>query len=83
MSTGDSRRALGAAGERLAAAHLRALGFTLIEVNFRTRHGELDLVAADERHLVFCEVKSESPGVAATASTRSSPWTPGSGGGSG
>jgi putative endonuclease len=58
MTTGDTRRALGAAGERLAAAHLRALGFTLIEVNFRTRHGELDLVAADERHLVFCEVKS-------------------------
>lgn len=54
----DARRALGAAGERLAAAHLEARGFRLIDRNFRTRYGELDLVAADERYLVFCEVKA-------------------------
>jgi putative endonuclease len=54
----DGRQALGAAGERFAAAHLSALGFTLVDRNYRTRHGELDLVAADDRHLVFCEVKA-------------------------
>ncbi|HEU0023709.1 MAG TPA: YraN family protein [Thermoleophilaceae bacterium] len=58
MGGEDERRALGAAGERFAAAHLVARGFTLIDRNFRTRYGELDLVAANERYLVFCEVKA-------------------------
>lgn len=30
----------------------------MIERNFRTRFGELDLIARDERFLVFCEVKT-------------------------
>ena len=54
----DPRRELGAAGERLAARHLEARGFELVARNFRTRHGELDLVACDSRFLVFCEVKT-------------------------
>lgn len=54
----DPRRALGALGEQLALEHLRARGLTLVERNFRTRHGELDLIVADERHLIFCEVKT-------------------------
>ena len=58
MSGSDPRRALGAAGERLARAHLEARGLTVLDANFRTRHGELDIVAADARCLVFCEVKT-------------------------
>jgi putative endonuclease len=58
MTGSDPRRLLGAQGEQLARRHLEARGFTLLDANFRTPHGELDLVAADERHLVFCEVKS-------------------------
>jgi putative endonuclease len=54
----DPRRALGAAGERLAASHLEARGLEILDRNFRTRHGELDLVALDARFLVFCEVKT-------------------------
>jgi putative endonuclease len=42
----------------LAARHLEARGFEVIGRNFRTRFGELDLVARDERFLVFCEVKT-------------------------
>lgn len=53
-------------GEELAARHLAARGLVVLERNFRTRHGELDLIAADDRFLVFCEVKtrvvSGSPG---------------------
>jgi putative endonuclease len=30
----------------------------VLDANFRTRHGELDLVAVDARYLVFCEVKT-------------------------
>ena len=58
MTREDPRRRLGAAGERLAATHLEARGFRLLDRNFRTRYGELDLVAVDDRYLVFCEVKA-------------------------
>lgn len=54
----DRRRTLGGTGERLAAEHLRRRGFEIVERNFRTRWGELDLVACDGAALVFCEVKT-------------------------
>src|SRR5256885_7029291 len=58
----DSRRALGDLGERIASQHLERAGYTILATNFRTRFGELDLVAADERCLVFCEVKTRIAG---------------------
>lgn len=58
MAQTDRRRVVGALGEDLARRHLEARGFELLETNFRTRHGELDVVAADRRYLVFCEVKT-------------------------
>jgi putative endonuclease len=54
----DPRRRLGTRGEELAARHLEARGFEVLERNFRTRYGELDVVARDARFLVFCEVKT-------------------------
>jgi putative endonuclease len=60
----DPRRALGALGERLAADHLRRAGYRIVERNFRTRFGELDIVAANDRCLVFCEVKTRVRGPA-------------------
>jgi putative endonuclease len=54
----DPRRALGTRGEELATRHLEARGFEVVERNFRTRYGELDLIARDARFLVFCEVKT-------------------------
>src|ERR1700757_1609351 len=54
----DPRRTLGRAGEEAASAPLARRGFTIVERNFRTRWGELDIVAYDGRTLVFCEVKS-------------------------
>lgn len=56
--TSDARRRLGRQGEQLAAEHLERLGFTILERNYRTRWGELDLVAFDGQTLVFCEVKT-------------------------
>ncbi len=58
MSSSDPRRLVGALGEDLARGHLEARGYRVIDANFRTRHGELDLVAADEQRIVFCEVKT-------------------------
>jgi putative endonuclease len=54
----DPRRARGAAGEDAAAEMLAALGYEIIERNFRTKYGELDIVAVDRDTLVFCEVRA-------------------------
>lgn len=58
----DLRRRLGALGERLASEHLERAGCEILERNFRCRLGELDLVAATDRALVFCEVKTRVAG---------------------
>src|SRR4051795_2508544 len=54
----DPRHRLGREGEEIAARHLIRLGYRVIERNYRTRFGELDLVAWDGCTLVFCEVKT-------------------------
>ena len=48
----------GQLGEQIAARHLSEQGYEIVERNFRTRYGELDLIAADSRCIVFCEVKT-------------------------
>jgi putative endonuclease len=58
----DPRHELGRAGEAAAEAHLRALGFRVLDRNHRTRRGELDLVCFDGTTLVFCEVKARRAG---------------------
>jgi len=60
--SGDRRQRLGSTGERLAAEHLERRGFAILERNYRTRWGELDIVAYDGRVLAFCEVKTRRAG---------------------
>jgi putative endonuclease len=59
-----TRLRLGRAAESLVATRLAAAGWELVERNARTRHGELDLVALDDRSLVFVEVKAGRAGSA-------------------
>jgi putative endonuclease len=54
----DRRRTRGELGERIAEEHMRRRGYRVLERNYRTRHGELDLIAVDARAIVFCEVKT-------------------------
>jgi putative endonuclease len=54
----DARQHIGRAGENLAAEHLVRRGYEIVERNYRTRWGELDIVAFDGHALVFCEVKA-------------------------
>ncbi len=65
----DPRHALGVTGERLAAEHLERRGYRILERNYRTRWGELDLIAFDGTTIAFCEVKSRRAGGAA-----GTPW---------
>jgi putative endonuclease len=60
--TPDRRQALGRLGEDLAAEHLARRGFQIVERNFRTRWGELDIIARDGHTLAFCEVKTRLAG---------------------
>ena len=50
-------RAAGAAFEQLACAELQRAGFTLLDRNYTTRYGELDLVMLEGRTVVFVEVR--------------------------
>lgn len=54
----DARQELGAIGEQLAAEHLIRHGYAIVERNFRTRGGELDIIALQDTTIVFCEVKT-------------------------
>lgn len=52
--------ALGRQGEQLAAEYLQQAGFRILDRNYRCAGGEIDIVAADGRVLVACEVKTRS-----------------------
>ena len=50
----------GALGERAAKKHLQKLGLKFLAANFRSEHGEIDLIFRDGDCLVFAEVKARS-----------------------
>ncbi len=47
----------GAWGESLAAAYLQKKKYKVLASGYRTRFGEIDLIVADKKFLVFVEVK--------------------------
>jgi putative endonuclease len=51
---------LGRQGEQLAAEYLQRAGLRILDRNWRCAEGEIDIVAADRRVLVVCEVKTRS-----------------------
>jgi putative endonuclease len=54
----DARRQLGDAGEDLAAATLKKQGYKILERNYVTPLGEIDLIARQGKTLVIIEVKT-------------------------
>ena len=66
------RQELGKNGENLAVSELRRRGYAILDRRYRTRHGEIDIVARDGDTVVFVEVKvrtSPEFGLAADAVT--------------
>jgi putative endonuclease len=57
-----ARQAFGFQGEELACRELEKRGYRVLARRYRTRAGELDIVAADGDYLVFVEVKARQDG---------------------
>lgn len=51
---------LGKEGEQAAVSYLEGCGFRILDRNWRCADGEIDIVAADRRTFVVCEVKTRS-----------------------
>jgi putative endonuclease len=51
---------LGKEGEQAAVSYLEGRGFWILDRNWRCADGEIDIVAADQRTFVVCEVKTRS-----------------------
>ena len=56
----DQRQSLGRMGESIAGAFLKNKGYTLLERNWRTPYGEIDLVVKNNETIIFVEVKTRA-----------------------
>lgn len=54
------RHQTGKIGEDIAIKYLENLGYTIIERNFMAVQGEIDIIAKDNKELVFIEVKTRT-----------------------
>ncbi|MCX6136985.1 MAG: YraN family protein [Ignavibacteriales bacterium] len=69
----SSHRTMGKAGEDAAAEYLQRKGFRMLERNYVFDHGEIDIIAADGKELVFVEVKLRRSGRFGTATEAITP----------
>lgn len=60
MNGRTEKQKVGDLGERAAAKMLEDKGFTVVTCNFHTRYGEIDIIASDEKYIVFAEVKTRN-----------------------
>lgn len=54
----DNRQSLGQSGEDLACTELGRRGYAILARRYRSRFGEIDIVARSEKTIVFVEVKT-------------------------
>ena len=77
ISTGmaeDHRQSLGKLGENLACAALTQRGYAIIATRYRTKLGEIDIVARDGDTTVFVEVKARAGDEFGGAAAAVTPW---------
>ena len=58
----DGRKVPGSRGEHVATAYLEAQGVRILERNYRSRYGEIDLLGRDGTYLIAVEVKTRKTG---------------------
>ena len=69
-----ARQQLGKSGEDLAVEELERRGYAILARRYRTRHGEIDVVARDGETTVFVEVKARTTGEFGLAAEAVTPW---------
>lgn len=70
----DHRQETGTRGEDLAAQTLTRQGYVILARRYRTRFGELDIVAQDGPTMVFVEVKARRSDAHGSAAESVTPW---------
>ena len=55
-----ARQRLGEQGESIACEELEKRGYAILERRYRTRFGEIDVIASDQGTIVFVEVKTKT-----------------------
>ena len=69
-----ARQELGILGEMLAVQELERRGYAILARRYRTRCGEIDIVAEDGGTLVFVEAKARADAEFGTAAEAVTPW---------
>ncbi len=54
------KKLLGRIGEKTATDYLKKKGYKVLHTNYKTRLGEIDIIAKDGENVVFVEVKTRS-----------------------
>jgi putative endonuclease len=67
------RQAFGKSGENLAVEELERRGYAILDRRYRTRQGEIDIVAQDGETIVFVEVKARTTAERGTAAEAVTP----------
>ena len=57
-----SRQKFGEKSESIAASYLKKQGYKIIELNYRTKLGEIDIIAKESGTIAFIEVKARRSG---------------------
>ncbi len=61
MATNETyQKKTGYEGEEIAAQYLRSKGYTILERNYHSRYGEIDLIAKTDCCIAFVEVKART-----------------------
>src|SRR5688572_806836 len=74
MQQTHDKQTAGKQGEELAAEALQRMGYAILACRYRTRYGEIDIIARDEETLVFVEVKARKDDRFGTAAESVSGW---------
>ena len=72
--TNNGRQLLGILGENIACAELEQRGYAILDRRYRTRYGEIDIVARDGDCTVFVEVKTRDGSDFGDGAEAVTPW---------